>query len=95
MNLTQTEALSIVSLDSMKTELRIPLSEASHDALLSGQIHAAANFVMESTGLALADLAPLTPAIVAAVRDQYDGYREIGPRAAVFGWAEPFRNISD
>ena len=95
MSLTQTEALSIVSLETMKTELRIPLSETSHDALLSEQITNAANYVAASTGLELADLPPLRSAIVAATRDQYDGYREIGPRAAVHAWADPFRSLAD
>ena len=41
MSLTQSEALTIVSLDSMKTELRIPAGTPEHDALLSGQITSA------------------------------------------------------
>ena len=41
-------------------------------------------------GAALADLP--RPAIVAAVRSQYDGNRELGPRAAVYGWLAPFRS---
>ena len=75
--------------------MRIPLSETSHDALLSEQITNAANYVAASTGLELADLPPLRSAIVAATRDQYDGYREIGPRAAVHAWADPFRSLAD
>ena len=92
MNLTQAEALTIVSLDSMKTELRIPLSEVSHDALITSQLVAAVNFVARSTGLALADLPPLRPAIVFAVRSLYDGPREIGPRSATYAWMQPFRS---
>lgn len=95
MSLTQTEALSIVSLETMKTELRIPLSETSHDALLSEQITNAANYVAASTGLELADLAPLRPAIVAAVRSQYDGAREITQKSAIHAWAAPFRSLAD
>ena len=102
MSLTQTEALSVVSLTTMKTELRIPLPDpadpgrgSEHDDLLAEQIHAAAAFVMESTGTALADLAPLRPAIVAAVRSQYDGAREITQKSAIHAWAAPFRSLAD
>ena len=43
-----------VSLDSMKTELRIPISETAHDVLLAEQIRRrVSEFRMESTGLAL------------------------------------------
>ena len=90
--ITEAQALSLVSLDSMKTELRIPLSESAHDALLSEQIHSAASFVMESTGLALADMPAVRPAIIAGVRSQYDGRPELGPLSAVFAWAQPFRS---
>lgn len=89
-NITENEALSILSVANMKEELRIPATETSHDGLLTRQIHDAANFAMQSTGAALADLP--RPAIVAAVRSQYDGNRELGPRAAVYGWLAPFRS---
>ena len=91
MSITQTEALAIVSLDSMKTELRIPLSEVEHDALLTDQIHAAANFVSQSTGRPLADLHLLRAAIVFTVREMYDGYRELSPTAAAYAWMAPYR----
>ena len=92
MILTQAQALTIVSLDSMKSELRIPISETAHDVLLAEQIHSAASFVMESTGLALADLPAVRPAIIAGVRSQYDGSRELGPLSATYAWAQPFRS---
>lgn len=94
MILTETEALTIVSLETMKTELRIPLSETSHDVLLSQQIHNAANFAAQSTGRGLADLPPLRAAIIAAARDQYNGYREVSEDAAAFAWMEPYRSIA-
>ena len=59
-------------------------------ALLTSQIVSAVSFCARSTGAALADLP--RPAIVAAVRSQYDGNRELGPRAAVYGWLAPFRS---
>ena len=64
MNITQAEALSIVSLDSMKTELRIPLTEAEHDALITEHIHSAANYVATATAVALADLIPLRASLL-------------------------------
>ena len=79
----------------MKTELRIPLSETSHDVLLSQQIHNAANYVAQSTGQELADLPPLRGAIVAVVRHQYDGYREITEDAAQNALMDPFRTMAD
>ena len=45
--------------------------------------------------LPLADLAPLRPAIVAAVRSQYDGAREITQKSAIHAWAAPFRSLAD
>ena len=90
MAITESEALSVLSVAAMKTELRIPATETSHDALLTSQIVSAVSFCARSTGAALADLP--RPAIVAAVRSQYDGNRELGPRAAVYGWLAPFRS---
>ena len=92
MAITTAQALTIVSLDSMKTELRIPAAETSHDALITSQLVAAANFVAKSSGLPLADLPPLRPAIVTATREMYDGHRELGPRAAAYAWMQPFRS---
>ena len=90
--LTQAEALTLVSLATIRAELRIP--DDSHDELLSGQIHDAANYVSETTGLGLDDLAPLRAAIVAAVRDMYNGVQQIGPNAAAYGWLSPFRSYA-
>ena len=88
--ITEAESLAIVSLVTMKSELRIPLDSHDHDALLSQQIHAAAGFVMASTGVGIADL-PRT-AVVAVVRAQYDGGLEVSPKAAHYIWMAPFRS---
>ena len=107
--LTQSEALGIVDLAAIKSELRIPgftipadptaaaaakAAEKEHDDLLSGQIHDAANFVQESTGAALADLPALRPAIIATVRRLYDGLQEVTPNAAHNAWMAPFRSYA-
>ena len=92
MAITSAQALAAVSVASMKIELRIPANETSHDALLTAQIVAAAGFAAESTGREGDDLADLRPAIVSAVRLQYDGYRDIGPSAAHNAWLAPFRS---
>ena len=92
MNITQAEALSIVSLDSMKTELRIPLTEAEHDALITEHIHSAANYVATATAVALADLIPLRASIIAFARSLYDGNRELSPTASGFGWMSVYRS---
>ena len=86
--LTEKEALSVVSLATIRSELRIP--DGSHDVLLAGQIRDAANYVSETTGLALADLPPLRAAIISAVRAQYNGGQQIGPNAAHFTWMDSF-----
>ena len=95
MSITQTEALNVVSLLTMKTELRIPDpgGASDHDTLIAGQIHSAANFVMASTSRPLSDLHLLRAAIIAAVRSQYDGGQEIRETAAAYAWMEPFRKI--
>ena len=90
-NITENEALSILSVANMKEELRIPATETSHDGLLSRQIHDAANYAAKSTGVALADLHLLRPAIVSAVRQIYDGLHELSPNAAAYAWMEPYR----
>ena len=92
MILTREQALTIVSLSTMKLELRIPESETSHDELLAGQIHDAVNFVSRATGRTLADLPVLRPAIVSTVRDVYNGVREIGPDAAANVFLSVFRS---
>ena len=91
-NITEAEALAVVSLATMKDELRIPAAEVEHDALLTRQIHDAANFAARSTGVILADLHLLQPAIVSAVRQNYDGYREIRPTEAFYALMAPFRS---
>ena len=68
-------------------------TEQRHDDLLIGQIFSAANFVQQTTGLALADMQPLRSAIVSAVRDLYNGEQKIGPNAAAFSLLAPFRSF--
>ena len=107
--LTQSEALSVVSLQRAKQELRIPphfipedpaeaalaaVGQKEHDDFLSAQIHNAAIFVMESTGATLDGLASLRPAIIASIRVQYDGNREITKDAAHNAWLQPFRSYA-
>ena len=94
MAVSESQALAAVSLASVKVELRIPPTETSHDALLTSQIVAAAGFAAESTGRDGDDLADLRPAIVSAVRLQYDGLHEVTPNAAHNAWLEPFRSYS-
>ena len=90
--ITESQALAVVGLAHMKDELRIEATETSHDALLTRQIHDAANYAARTTGVVLADLPALRPAIVAAVRQQYDGFRELKEDSAVYGWMDPFRS---
>ena len=52
-----TNALDIVSLATMKSELRIPAAETSHDVLLTGQIAAAVSFVSRAVRVPLLDRA--------------------------------------
>ena len=52
-----TNALDIVSLATMKSELRIPAPETSHDTLLTGQIDAAVSFVSKALRAPLLDRA--------------------------------------
>ena len=92
-NITPAEALTILPLALIKDELRIPSAETSHDILLTSQIVSAVSFVSQSTDVALADLPALRPAIVAAVRSQYDGGQEIRETAAAYAWMAPFRKI--
>ena len=92
MAITENEALSILSVADMKLELRIQATESEHDVLLSGQITAAAGFVMESTGVGVADLGPLRAAIILTVRQLYDGYRDIRPTEAFYALMQPFRS---
>ena len=107
MNVTLADALSVVSLETVKQELRIPpfavpadpaaqaaaaATQKEHDDFLIGQITAAVSFVSRSTGLELADLP--RPAIISAVRDMYNGVQRIGPNAAAYGWLTPYRSYA-
>ena len=109
MNVTLAEALGVVSLETVKQELRIPpfsvpedpvaaaaaaATQKSHDDFLSGQILAAVQYVKETTGVALADLPQVRPAIIASVRSQYDGNREITKDAAHHAWLQPYRSYA-
>ena len=91
MAITESEALSILSVANMKEELRIPVGEVDHDAMLARMIHDSANFVARSTGVGLSDLHLLRPGIVSSVRSKYDGLHEITLDAATFAWMEPYR----
>lgn len=92
--ITQAEALLILPLSTMKDELRIPVDILEHDDLLARQITDATNFIATATGVVLADLPALRPAIVAAVRAQYDGEREITPNAAHNSWLDIYRSLA-
>ena len=52
-----TNALDIVSLATMKSELRIPAAESEHDTLLTGQIAGAVSFVSRHLRAPLVDRA--------------------------------------
>ena len=106
MNVTLADALSVVSLETVKQELRIPpfsvpedpaaaaavaAAQKEHDDFLIGQLRDAVAFVSQSTGLELADLP--RPAIISAVRDMYNGVQQIGPNAAAYGWMTPYRSF--
>ena len=90
--ITQAEALLIVPLATMKDELRIPVDITDHDVLLARQITDAVSFVSKSTGATGDDLLPLRPAAVSFVRELYDGYRELPPDSAGFGWMSVYRS---
>ena len=94
MPITESQALAVVSLASMRDELRIPQTDTSQNALLTAQIVAAVNFVMQSTGREVADLAELRPAITGVVRAQYDGLHEVTPAAAHNTWLDVYRSIA-
>ena len=71
---SESEALSVVGLDLMKTELRIPLTETSHDDLLKSQITNAISHLKRTTDIEPADMPPaLRASAVALVRLAYDG----------------------
>ena len=94
MAVTQAQALAVVSLESMKAELRIEQTETSHDALLTAQIVNAVSYVSEATGRAVDDLGELRQAIVSIVREQYDGRRELPKFTTFDSWLDPFRSIA-
>ena len=93
-NITENEALAVLSVADMKEELRIQATESEHDEMLTRMIHDSANYAAKSTGVVLADLHLLRAAIVSSVRAKYDGLPEIGPHAAHNSWLEPFQDIS-
>ena len=93
--ITQAEALVIVSLATMKTELRIPLDIHEHDELITGQITAAVSHVAQTTGQppqGIAEQTALRSAAVLLVRELYDGAREIRPNAAFNLLMRPYRS---
>ena len=71
---TESQALMFLGLDLLKTELRIPLSETSHDTLLKSQIVNAISHLQRTTNIEPADMPPaLQGAAVDIVRLQEDG----------------------
>ena len=71
---SESAALEVLGLDLMKTELRIPLSETSHDTLLKSQIGSAVSYLQRTTNIEPADMPPaLRSSAVALVRLAYDG----------------------
>ena len=92
MPVSEAEALAILPLSVAKLELRIPADILEQDALLIAQIQSAVSFVAQSTGRAVDDLTELRPAVIAAVRAQYDGDIEL-PKSTTFdAWLDPFRS---
>lgn len=91
-------ALEIVTLERMKTELRIPLTITDHDSIIEGQINSAVNFVSEYTGRKLVDPdrdnivipAALEMAIIALVRDLYTGTRDLRSYSIINAMIDPF-----
>ena len=93
--ITQAEALGVVSLAAMKTELRIPLDIHEHDDLITLQIASAVSHVARTTGATaqvLAEQTALRSAAVLLVRELYDGAREIRPNAAFNLLMRPYRS---
>ena len=90
--ITESEALQILSLERLRSELRIP--DDSHDALLGQQIHSALAYISELTGRGSLDLdhPALKAAGVLLCRQLYDGAREIRPTAAFWSLLGPFRS---
>ena len=99
MAITEAEALIVVPLSIMRTELRIPpvnplrpTEGTEHDALIISQIVSAVSFVSQSTGATGDDLIPLRAAVIAIVRNLYDGGGEIGPNASFAALMRPFKS---
>ena len=93
--ITQAEALGVVSLAAMKTELRITLDIHEHDDLITKQIQSAVSHVARTTGATaqvLAEQTALRSAAVLLVRELYDGAREIRPNAAFNLLMRPYRS---
>ena len=93
--ITQAEALGVVSLAAMKTELRIPLDIHEHDDLITKQIQSAVSHVARTTGATaqvLGEQTALRSAAVLLVRELYDGAREIRPNAAFNLLMRPYRS---
>ena len=90
--ITQAESLQILSLDRMRSELRIP--DNSHDTLLTEQIHSALAYIGEVTARGAGDLdhPSLKAAGVVLVRRLYDGGGEIKPTAAFWALLAPFKS---
>ena len=90
----------IVSLDRMKTELRIPLDVTDHDAMIGYQIEAAMSWVSQVTGHDLFDndfvitpgLKTLEAAVILLARDLYNGSRSERTNSLVKAMVSPVVN---
>ena len=100
--ITKTEALQILPLATMKTELRIPFDPANpavgaeHDELITGQILSALNFVSAATDRTEAgelDKPALRSAAILLCRVLYNGEREIRKNAAMYHLMGPFKSF--
>ena len=92
--ITEAQALGVVSLATMKRELRIELAGTSHDALLTAQILAAVSYLSAATGLVDEKLEGLRLATVSLVRDLYDGRSDIKETSGGAAFAEVFRKLA-
>lgn len=90
--------LEIVTLDRMKTELRIPASITDHDQIITQQISSAVSYVSERTGRnlenddTLIDEIPdaLRQAVIMLVRSLYSGEGTLSGNSMVDSLIEPF-----
>ena len=94
---TQDEILTVPQ---MKTELRFPAGEDSHDSMIAAQIADALAWIASYTGLALSDLATddkrlpiIRRAAVVLTRDAYDGHGVVPQNHAAFSVLGPIRKI--